>query len=163
MIKIGKELIHYKGVSSSAPYTLQNVKRGYWGTYPTAHQKNDPIYKLQVTVNYGYDGLIPNLALQDKIAEYYADVCRINNIAHYDFDGQEFLFNNGHGYYSTKRFFRRMFERAKKSVSLTSVCPGRRCQKAPGITRACGMLVADVTCMMSIPVNGEVRRVRGKT
>lgn len=46
MIKIGKELIHYKGVSSSAPYTLQNVKRGYWGTYPTAHQKNDPIYKL---------------------------------------------------------------------------------------------------------------------
>ena len=114
MIKIGKELIHYKGVSSSAPYTLQNVKRGYWGTYPTAHQKNDPIYKLQVTVNYGYDGLIPNLALQDKIAEYYADVCRINNIAHYDFDGQEFLFNNGHGYYSTKRFFRRMFERAKE-------------------------------------------------
>lgn len=114
MIKIGKELIHYKGVSSSAPYTLQNVKRGYWGTYPTAHQKNDPIYKLQVTVNYGYDGLIPNLALQDKIAEYYADVCRINNIAHYDFDGQEFLFNNGHGYYSTKRFFRRIFERAKE-------------------------------------------------
>ena len=82
MIKIGKELIHYKGVSSSAPYTLQNVKRGYWGTYPAAHQKNDPIYKLQVTVNYAYDGLIPNLALQDKIAEYYADVCRINNIAH---------------------------------------------------------------------------------
>src|SRR5690606_12367763 len=26
----------------------------------------------------------------------------------------EFLFNNGHGYYSAKRFFRKMFERAKE-------------------------------------------------
>jgi hypothetical protein len=52
------------------------------------------------------------MQLQDKIAEYYADVCLINGLAYYDFDGQEFLFNNGHGYYSTKRFFRKMFERA---------------------------------------------------
>jgi hypothetical protein len=52
------------------------------------------------------------MQLQDKIAEYYADVCHINGLAYYDFDGQEFLFNNGHGYYSAKRFFRKMFERA---------------------------------------------------
>ena len=31
-----------------------------------------------------------------------------------DGDGQEFLFNNGHGYYSAKRFFRKMFGRAKE-------------------------------------------------
>lgn len=114
MIKIGKELIHYKGVTSSPPYTLLHVKRGYWGTKPSSHQKSDTIYKLQVTIRYGYDGLIPNIALQDKIAQYYADVSSINGIAHYDFDGQEFLFNNGHGYYSTKRFFRKMFERAEE-------------------------------------------------
>jgi hypothetical protein len=30
MIKIGKELIHYLGVSTTAPYRLLNVKRGYW-------------------------------------------------------------------------------------------------------------------------------------
>lgn len=71
------------------------------------------MYKLQVTVRYGYEGIIPNLDLQDKIAEYYADVCKINGINYYDFDGQEFLFNNGHGYYSAKRFFRRMFEHAR--------------------------------------------------
>ena len=52
------------------------------------------------------------MELQDKIAEYYADVCYINGLGYYDFDGQEFLFNNGHGYYSAKRFFRKMFERA---------------------------------------------------
>jgi hypothetical protein len=113
MIKIGKELIYYLGVSASEPYRLLNVKRGYWGTEPLNHTANDTIYKLQVTLNYGYDGLIPNMELQDKIAEYYADVCFINGLGYYDFDGQEFLFNNGHGYYSAKRFFRKMLDRAK--------------------------------------------------
>ncbi|MBL7767685.1 MAG: hypothetical protein JNK20_01875 [Flavipsychrobacter sp.] len=111
MIKIGKELIYYLGVSDQPPYRLLNVKRGYWNTKPANHAAGDSVYKLQVTVNYGYDGLIPNMQLQDKIGEYYADVCKQNGLAYYDFDGQEFLFNNGHGYYSTKRFFRKMFER----------------------------------------------------
>ena len=114
IIKIGKELIHYLGVSETAPYTLQNVTRGYWGTQATSHEANEPVYKLQVTINYGYDGLIPNLALQDKIAEYYAEVADHSGLTLYDFDGQEFLFNNGHGYYSAKRFFRKLFERAKE-------------------------------------------------
>ena len=112
MVKIGKELIHYLGISEVEPYRLLNVERGYWGTTPTEHSTNDTICKLQVTINYGYDGLIPNMKLQDKIAEYYADVSFINGLGYYDFDGQEFLFNNGHGYYSAKRFFRKMFERA---------------------------------------------------
>ncbi|NQX40880.1 hypothetical protein HQN84_18670 [Pedobacter steynii] len=114
MIKIGRELIHYLGVSDKKPYRLLKVKRGYWNTTPTSHKAQDTVYKLQVTIDYGYDGLIPNMGLQDKIAEYYADVCQINGLGYYDFDGQEFLFNNGHGYYSTKRFFRKMFERAAK-------------------------------------------------
>jgi hypothetical protein len=114
MIKIGKELIHYLGVSDKAPYRLLNVKRGYWNTTTASHAAGDTIYKLQVTINYGYDGLIPNMQLQDKIAEYYAAICKVNNIAYYDFDGQEFLFNNGHGYYSVKRFFRKMFEKARE-------------------------------------------------
>ncbi|MBX3256450.1 MAG: hypothetical protein KF862_20100 [Chitinophagaceae bacterium] len=114
MVKIGKELIHYLGVSDQPPYRLLNVKRGYWKTTPSGHHAGDTIYKLQVTINYGYDGVIPNMQLQDEIAKYYAEVCHINGLAYYDFDGQEFLFNNGHGYYSTKRFFRKMFERAKE-------------------------------------------------
>ncbi|MBO9620552.1 MAG: hypothetical protein J7539_16125 [Niabella sp.] len=113
MIKIGKELIYYLGVSDTPPYRLLHVKRGYWKTMPASHAAGDTIYKLQVTVNYGYDGIIPNIPLQDKIAEYFADVCKINGLAYYDFDGQEFLFNSGHGYYSAKRFFHKMFDHAK--------------------------------------------------
>ncbi|MFV0505283.1 MAG: hypothetical protein ACK5L5_01025 [Bacteroidales bacterium] len=114
IVKIGGELIHYLGVSTEEPYRLLNVTRGYWGTKAETHKANDAVYKLQVTINYGYDGLIPNLALQDKIAEYYAEVSARSGLTLYDFDGQEFLFNNGHGYYSAKRFFRRMFERGKE-------------------------------------------------
>jgi hypothetical protein len=114
MVKIGKELIYYLGISENPPYRLLNVKRGYWNTTPYVHHEGDTIYKLQVTLNYGYDGIIPNIQLQDEIARYYADVCHTNGITYYDFDGQEFLFNNGHGYYSAKRFFRKMFERAKE-------------------------------------------------
>lgn len=93
---------------------MLNVQRGYWNTVPTTHQANDTLYKLQVTINFGYDGLIPNMQLQEKIAEYYAEVCHINGLAYYDFDGQEFLFNNGHGYYSVKRFFHTMFDKARE-------------------------------------------------
>ncbi|GAB3223668.1 hypothetical protein J0A67_10280 [Algoriphagus aestuariicola] len=114
IVKIGKELIHYLGVSESAPHRLLNVTRGYWDTQKSAHSQNDTIYKLQVTVGWGYEGVVPNLQLQDEIAKHYADVCAVNGLSYYDFDGQEFLFNNGHGYYSTKRFFRTMFDAAEK-------------------------------------------------
>ena len=114
IIKIGKELIHYLGVTETAPYTLKNVTRGYWGTKAEAHEAKETVYKLQVTINYGYEGIIPNMALQDEIARYYAEVAKHSGLTLYDFDGQEFLFNNGHGYYSAKRFFHQMFDRAKE-------------------------------------------------
>lgn len=112
IIKIGKELIYYKGVSQKSPYMLQNVIRGYWGTRPANHQSGNTIYKLQVTLGFGYDGLIPNMKLQDSIAEYYADMSKINGIFYHDWDGQEFLFNQGHGYYAVKRFHRKLFDKA---------------------------------------------------
>ncbi|MDN3655974.1 hypothetical protein QWZ08_10080 [Ferruginibacter paludis] len=112
ILKIGKELIYYAGVTKTNPYTLQHVTRGYWGTTPAKHQQGDTIYKLQVTIGYGYDGLIPGMQLQDSIAAYYADMSNINGLYFHDWDGQEFLFNQGHGYYSVKRFHRKLFEKA---------------------------------------------------
>ena len=114
MVKIGKELIHYMGVSREKPYRLLNVTRGYWNTMPTAHAKGDAVDKLQPAVGGAYTGLIPNLELQDEIAKHYADVCKHSGLGYYDFDGQEFFFHTGFGSYSVKRFFRHMFARAKE-------------------------------------------------
>lgn len=114
MVKIGKELIHYLGVSEAAPYRLLNVTRGYWNTQPAAHREGDYVDKLQVTVGWAYQGLVPNLELQDEIGRLYADMAAHSGIGYYDLDGQEFLFHSGFGTYSVKRFFRNMFEQAKK-------------------------------------------------
>ncbi|MDM8253567.1 hypothetical protein QUW52_03710 [Phocaeicola barnesiae] len=115
MVKIGKELIHYLGVSDTKPYRLLNVTRGYWNTQPSVHKKGDNVDKMQVTVGWAYQGLVPNLELQDELGKLYADMAANSGIGYYDLDGQEFLFHSGFGSYSVKRFFRSMFERAKES------------------------------------------------
>ena len=65
MVRIGKELIHYLGVSTTKPYRLLHVTHDYWNTKPAAHKAGDSVDKLQPTVTWGYEGLIPNLELQD--------------------------------------------------------------------------------------------------
>jgi hypothetical protein len=112
VIKIGKELINYVGVTSKPPYTLQNVTRGYWGTVATGHAMGDTIYKIQPTTSGGYDGLVPNMALQDAIATYYANVSILNGMYYIDWDGQEFLLDQLLGNYSIKRFHRVLFATA---------------------------------------------------
>lgn len=112
MVKIGKELIHYLGVSKEEPYRLLHVTRGYWGTRASAHGKGEAVDKVQVPVAWGYQGLIPNLELQDELAKHYADICKNSGLGMFDYDGQEFFFHSGFGSYSVKRFFRNMFKQA---------------------------------------------------
>jgi hypothetical protein len=111
IIKIGNELIYYKGVSSTKPYTLQNVKRGFWKTNATAHNSGEMVYKLQTNC---YGGLAPDMFLQDKLADYYAELSRVNGMAYIDFDGEEGFLYQGHGNYAFKRFFKRFFEQSAK-------------------------------------------------
>jgi hypothetical protein len=87
IIKIGKELIYYKGISSNPPYTLQNVTRGYWGTEPSHHHAGDRVYKLQGCNWFRLRRSYPNIQLQDSIAAYYADMSYINGIYYQDWDG----------------------------------------------------------------------------
>jgi hypothetical protein len=111
VVKIGKELIHYMGVMKTPPYTLQNVKRGYWGTAVTAHQAGSEVYKLQTNC---YHGLVPDIFLQDRYGDYYAKLFKKHGMYYIDFDGEEGLFYQGQGEYSAKRFYRRLFEIAHK-------------------------------------------------
>lgn len=109
MVRIGKELIHYMGVTKTPPYTLLHVKRGYWGTTASAHNAGSLVYKLQTNC---YGGLAPDIFLQDKYADYYASLFKKQGMYYIDFDGEESLFYQGYGEYSVKRFFRRLFETA---------------------------------------------------
>ncbi|MFV0272923.1 MAG: hypothetical protein ACK5HZ_14865 [Macellibacteroides fermentans] len=114
MVKIEKELIHYLGVTTTKPYRLLNVTRGYWNTRPAPHAKGESVDKMQVTVGWSYEGLVPNLELQDEIGRHYGDLAHNSGLGVLDFDGQEFLFHSGFGAYSVKRFCRSMFDQVKK-------------------------------------------------
>lgn len=111
VIKIGKELIHYKAVSASSPYYLTGVKRGYWNTQATDHSAGSVIEKLMTNC---YGGLAPDMYLQEQLAVYYAQLAEVNTMHYIDLDGEEGFLYQGHGNYAFKRFFKRYFEECKK-------------------------------------------------
>lgn len=163
MVKIGKELIHYLGVSDTKPYRLLNVTRGYWNTQPSVHKKGDNVDKMQVTVGWAYQGLVPNLELQDELGKLYADMAANSGIGYYDLDGQEFLFHSGFGSYSVKRFSGVCLKEPKSWVYLIFVLPVLLCLRVHGIIRVFGMLVEVRICMMQISDFGVVLPVKVRT
>ena len=74
VLKLGKELIEFKGVTTSKPYTLLKIKRGFHKTTASLHKAGEEISKLQPNC---YHGFVPNMSLQDKYAEYYAHLLKM--------------------------------------------------------------------------------------
>lgn len=107
VLKIGKELLTYAGVTRTPPYTLTGIARGAYGTVAGPHRKGDVVTKLQMNA---YQGFIPNMTLQQEYALYYANLLRDNGMDYIDFDGFESFVYQGHGYYSFKKFLRALFE-----------------------------------------------------
>lgn len=119
IIKIGKELIYYRGITKTPPCTLLHVNRGYWGTAAAGHEAGSIVYKLQTNC---YHGLVPDIFLQDQYADYYAGLFEKQGMYYIDFDGEEGLFYQGYGEYSAKRFYRRLFATAKqKGIDLVRI------------------------------------------
>lgn len=111
VLKIGKELIRYKGVTTTKPYTLTGVERGALKTNAAAHRAGEQLAKLQANC---YGGFIPDITLQDDYAAYYANLLHDGGMNFIDFDGFESFTYQGHGQYSFKRFLRGMFDRLQK-------------------------------------------------
>ncbi|MEZ2444958.1 hypothetical protein AB6805_24695 [Chitinophaga sp. RCC_12] len=111
VLKIGKELIRYKGVTTTKPYTLTGVERGALKTNAAVHHAGEQLAKLQVNC---YGGFIPDIALQDDYAAYYARLLHDGGMNYIDFDGFESFTYQGHGQYSFKRFMRGMFDHLKE-------------------------------------------------
>lgn len=111
VLKIGSELLHYTGVTTTEPYTLTGVKRGAYKTIAKEHKAGDTIAKLQGNC---YGGFIPDINLQDKYAAFYAKLLVDGGMNYIDFDGFESCNYQGHGHYSFKRFCRVLFDKFKE-------------------------------------------------
>jgi hypothetical protein len=107
VLKIGKELIEYNGITTSMPYTFLHIKRGFHNTARGTYKAGTTIVKLQPNC---YRGFAPDMNLQEVYADYYGKWLTEGGMDYIDFDGLESCMYQGHGQYSFKRFFRGLFD-----------------------------------------------------
>ena len=120
---VGGEMLRYKGISKTAPWTLKGIKRGH-ASKAIAHKAGDELVKLQQNC---YNGFVPDMKLLLDYAEYYADLMYRNGMDTINFDGFESTLYQNHGYYGTRIFCRRLFETYAKLTG----------GKAPRVTGSC--------------------------
>jgi hypothetical protein len=107
VLKIGKELIAYDGITTTRPYVFLHVKRGAYKTMKGSYPAGATVDKLQPNC---YRGFAPDMGLQEVYGDYYGRFLAEGGMDYIDFDGLESCMYQGHGEYSFKRFFRSLFD-----------------------------------------------------
>ncbi|MGN0229980.1 MAG: hypothetical protein ACI4BH_09250 [Muribaculaceae bacterium] len=113
-LQIDDELIQYGKVEETAiGIVLKECKRGAWGTKSTSHSRKAPLYKLS---DHAYHVLLPDLTLQDSVADRLS--ARMNNtgLCQVSFDGLEGCAYTGHEEYATSRFVTRCYNQWNRDV-----------------------------------------------
>jgi hypothetical protein len=106
-VKIGKELVRYKSVTSQPPYTLLDCQRGAFGSSVMAHKKGATVGKL---FDHAYQVFFPNLDLQREIARNMAKLFNATGVDHFDFDGHEGCLASGEGDYAIELFAKDVYD-----------------------------------------------------
>ncbi|MBZ5855554.1 hypothetical protein [Flavihumibacter profundi] len=106
-VKIGKELIRYKSVTSKPPYQLLDCQRGAFGTTASTHKKGEIAGKL---FDHAYQVFFPNLDMQREIARNMAKLFNETGVDHFDFDGHEGCLASGEGDYAIELFAKDVYD-----------------------------------------------------
>ncbi|MCS5610013.1 MAG: hypothetical protein NZ961_06340, partial [Candidatus Poribacteria bacterium] len=106
-VVVEDELIQYRSISETKPWTLQGCKRGAFGTIPANHSAGTKIGKL---IDHPYKVFFPNLELQDKLAERLVELFNNTGLRQISFDGLEGCERTGHGIYAHHRFVKQCFD-----------------------------------------------------
>lgn len=109
-IKIGKELIRYKTVSATAPYTISDCQRGAFGTSAAMHKAGDIAGKL---FDHSYEVFFPDINMQRETAKNIASLMNETGVDHMDFDGIEGGLASGQGIYGIELFAKDVFDNVK--------------------------------------------------
>lgn len=109
-VKIGSELIRYKSVSSTAPYTLLDCQRGAFGTVQSAHQAGESVGKL---FDHSYNVFFPNLDMQREVAKNITKLMNETGVDHLDLDGHEGALASGQGDYALELFAKDVYDQVK--------------------------------------------------
>lgn len=112
-VRIGKELIRYKSVSSQPPYMLEDCQRGAFGTLRSSHAVGDSVAKL---FDHPYMVFFPNIELQHEIAGNIASLMNETGVDHLDFDGHEGGNATGQGDYGVEMLSKVVFDKVKHDM-----------------------------------------------
>jgi len=112
-VQIGSELIRYRAVSKTAPFTLMDCQRGAFNTRPASHDKGSTVSKL---MDHPYEVFFPSIAMQNEIARNLALLCNETGIDHLDFDGHEGGQASGQGDYGIEAFSKTFYDHADHFV-----------------------------------------------
>lgn len=112
-VVIGNELVRYRAVSESAPWTLIDCVRGAFGTQAAAHKQGAEVGKL---LDHPYRVFFPNLELQGEIARNLARLFNETGLSHMDFDGHEGCLASGQGDYATDLFAKDFYDHLEHTV-----------------------------------------------
>lgn len=112
-VKIGKELIRYRAVSDTRPYTLLDCQRGAFNTSAAPHKSGVIVGKL---FDHPYNVFFPDLDLQREIAGNLADLLNETGVDHIDFDGHEGGLAAGQGDYGVDLFAKDVMEKVKHDM-----------------------------------------------
>ncbi|MFC1715390.1 hypothetical protein ACFL6S_17105 [Candidatus Poribacteria bacterium] len=104
---VGSELIQYRAVSETEPWTLLDCKRGAFDTSPSAHPAKADIGKL---VDHPYKVFFPNLEMQDEMAARLVELFNRTRLQQISFDGLEGCERTGHGIYAHNRLVKQCFD-----------------------------------------------------
>jgi hypothetical protein len=112
-VVIGKEIIRYRIVSATAPWTLVDCMRGSFGTNATSHQRNDSIAKL---MDQGYKVFLADDALQEEMATTLATLFNETGLRQVSFDGLEGCWASGMGQYARQKFVKTWYDHLKPEL-----------------------------------------------
>ncbi|RAK03204.1 hypothetical protein LX87_01326 [Larkinella arboricola] len=112
-VMVGKEIIRYRAVSESAPWTLLDCTRGAFKTSPQPHQAGDTISKL---MDHGYQVFLADYALQTEMASTLARLYNETGLRQISFDGLEGCWATGLGQYGLQLFVKTWYDQLKPEL-----------------------------------------------
>jgi hypothetical protein len=112
-VAIGRELIRYRSVSTSEPWTLLGCERGAFGTASEPHRAGAAVGKL---VDHPYKVFFPTIDLQDEVSRNLAKWFNKTGVSQLDFDGREGCLASGQGDYAQDRFVQVFYDNLDHAV-----------------------------------------------
>ncbi len=110
---IGDEIVQYRAVSDSAPWTLLGCRRGAFDTTATPHEEGAEAGKL---ADHAYRVFFPDIKLQDALVERLVELFETCGLRQISFDGLEGCDYTGHGMYAHHRFVEQFYDGCSAEV-----------------------------------------------